>query len=40
MLPLDLAANAASFGLEVIKTTTAAEFADASRRPRRPTTPW
>ena len=28
-LPLDLAANAASFGLEVIKTGTAAEFADA-----------
>ena len=28
-LPLDLAANAASFGLEVIKTTTKAEFADA-----------
>jgi 3D-(3,5/4)-trihydroxycyclohexane-1,2-dione acylhydrolase (decyclizing) len=28
-LPLDLAANAASFGLEVIKTSTAAEFADA-----------
>ena len=29
MLPVDLAANAASFGLEVIKTSTAAEFADA-----------
>ena len=28
-LPVDLAANAASFGLEVIKTSTAAEFADA-----------
>ncbi len=28
-LPLDLAANAASFGIEVIKTATAAEFADA-----------
>ncbi len=28
-LPLDLAANAASFGLDVIKTSTAAEFADA-----------
>ena len=28
-LPLDLAANAASFGLEVIKATTRAEFADA-----------
>jgi 3D-(3,5/4)-trihydroxycyclohexane-1,2-dione acylhydrolase (decyclizing) len=28
-LPLDLAANAASFGLEVIKTSTAAEFAEA-----------
>jgi 3D-(3,5/4)-trihydroxycyclohexane-1,2-dione acylhydrolase (decyclizing) len=28
-LPIDLAANAASFGLEVIKTTTAGEFADA-----------
>ena len=28
-LPLDLAANAASFGLEVIKTSTAGEFADA-----------
>ncbi len=28
-LPLDLAANAASFGLEVITTATAAEFADA-----------
>ena len=28
-LPIDLAANAASFGLEVIKTSTAAEFADA-----------
>jgi 3D-(3,5/4)-trihydroxycyclohexane-1,2-dione acylhydrolase (decyclizing) len=28
-LPLDLAANAASFGLEVIKAGTAAEFADA-----------
>jgi 3D-(3,5/4)-trihydroxycyclohexane-1,2-dione acylhydrolase (decyclizing) len=30
-LPLDLAANAASFGIEVIKTATAAEFADAVR---------
>ena len=29
VLPLDLAANAASFGLEVIKTSTAVEFADA-----------
>jgi len=29
LLPFDLAANAASFGLEVIKTSTAAEFADA-----------
>ena len=29
VLPLDLAANAASFGLEVIKTSTAAEFGDA-----------
>ena len=29
LLPVDLAANAASFGLEVIKTSTAAEFADA-----------
>ena len=29
LLPLDLAANAASFGLEVIKTSTAAEFGDA-----------
>ena len=28
-LPIDLAANAASFGLEVIKTSSAAEFADA-----------
>jgi 3D-(3,5/4)-trihydroxycyclohexane-1,2-dione acylhydrolase (decyclizing) len=28
-LPIDLAANAASFGLEVIRTSTAAEFADA-----------
>jgi 3D-(3,5/4)-trihydroxycyclohexane-1,2-dione acylhydrolase (decyclizing) len=28
-LPIDLAANAASFGLEVIKTSTRAEFADA-----------
>jgi 3D-(3,5/4)-trihydroxycyclohexane-1,2-dione acylhydrolase (decyclizing) len=28
-LPLDLAANAASFGLEVVKAGTAAEFADA-----------
>ena len=28
-LPLDLAANAASFGLEVIKASTVAEFADA-----------
>ena len=28
-LPIDLAANAASFGLEVIKTTTRSEFADA-----------
>jgi 3D-(3,5/4)-trihydroxycyclohexane-1,2-dione acylhydrolase (decyclizing) len=28
-LPIDLAANAASFGLEVIKTTTRAEFAEA-----------
>ena len=28
-LPLDLAANAASFGLKVIKTSTAAELADA-----------
>jgi 3D-(3,5/4)-trihydroxycyclohexane-1,2-dione acylhydrolase (decyclizing) len=28
-LPIDLAANAASFGLEVIKTSTAGEFADA-----------
>ncbi|MFL6064831.1 MAG: 3D-(3,5/4)-trihydroxycyclohexane-1,2-dione acylhydrolase (decyclizing) [Friedmanniella sp.] len=28
-LPLDLAANAASFGLEVFRTSTAAEFADA-----------
>ncbi len=28
-LPIDLAANAASFGLEVIKASTAAEFADA-----------
>jgi 3D-(3,5/4)-trihydroxycyclohexane-1,2-dione acylhydrolase (decyclizing) len=28
-LPIDLAANAASFGLEVIKTATAGEFADA-----------
>ena len=28
-LPVDLAANAASFGLEVIKTSTKAEFADA-----------
>jgi 3D-(3,5/4)-trihydroxycyclohexane-1,2-dione acylhydrolase (decyclizing) len=28
-LPVDLAANAASFGIEVIKTATAAEFADA-----------
>jgi 3D-(3,5/4)-trihydroxycyclohexane-1,2-dione acylhydrolase (decyclizing) len=28
-LPVDLAANAASFGLEVIKTSTAGEFADA-----------
>ncbi len=28
-LPLDLAANAASFGLEVIKVSTASEFADA-----------
>ena len=28
-LPVDLAANAASFGLEVIKATTRAEFADA-----------
>jgi 3D-(3,5/4)-trihydroxycyclohexane-1,2-dione acylhydrolase (decyclizing) len=29
LLPLDLAANAASFGLEVFRTSTAAEFADA-----------
>ena len=29
VLPVDLAANAASFGLEVIKASTAAEFADA-----------
>ena len=29
MLPIDLAANAASFGLEVIRTSTADEFADA-----------
>ncbi len=29
VLPVDLAANAASFGLEVIKTSTTAEFADA-----------
>ncbi|GAA1435001.1 3D-(3,5/4)-trihydroxycyclohexane-1,2-dione acylhydrolase (decyclizing) [Microlunatus lacustris] len=29
VLPVDLAANAASFGLEVIKTSTAEEFADA-----------
>ena len=29
LLPLDLAANAASFGLEVIKASTAAEFGDA-----------
>jgi 3D-(3,5/4)-trihydroxycyclohexane-1,2-dione acylhydrolase (decyclizing) len=29
VLPVDLAANAASFGLEVIRTATAAEFADA-----------
>ena len=29
LLPIDLAANAASFGLEVIRTRTAAEFADA-----------
>ena len=28
-LPIDLAANAASFGLDVIRTSTAAEFADA-----------
>jgi 3D-(3,5/4)-trihydroxycyclohexane-1,2-dione acylhydrolase (decyclizing) len=28
-LPVDLAANAASLGVEVIKTTTAGEFADA-----------
>ena len=28
-LPIDLAANAASFGIEVFKTSTAAEFADA-----------
>jgi 3D-(3,5/4)-trihydroxycyclohexane-1,2-dione acylhydrolase (decyclizing) len=28
-LPIDLAANAASFGIEVIKTSTAGEFADA-----------
>jgi 3D-(3,5/4)-trihydroxycyclohexane-1,2-dione acylhydrolase (decyclizing) len=28
-LPVDLAANAASFGLQVIKASTAAEFADA-----------
>jgi len=28
-LPIDLAANAASFGLEVIKASTATEFADA-----------
>jgi 3D-(3,5/4)-trihydroxycyclohexane-1,2-dione acylhydrolase (decyclizing) len=28
-LPIDLAANAASFGIEVLKTSTAAEFADA-----------
>jgi 3D-(3,5/4)-trihydroxycyclohexane-1,2-dione acylhydrolase (decyclizing) len=29
LLPVDLAANAASFGLEVIRATTAGEFADA-----------
>jgi 3D-(3,5/4)-trihydroxycyclohexane-1,2-dione acylhydrolase (decyclizing) len=29
ILPIDLAANAASFGLEVIKTSNASEFADA-----------
>ncbi len=31
LLPVDLAANAASFGLRVITTSTAAEFADAVR---------
>ncbi len=31
VLPVDLAANAASFGIEVIQTSTAAEFADAVR---------
>jgi 3D-(3,5/4)-trihydroxycyclohexane-1,2-dione acylhydrolase (decyclizing) len=31
-LPLDLAANAASFGLEVIKATTSAELADAIKK--------
>ena len=30
-LPIDLAANAASFGLDVIRTSTAAEFADAMK---------
>ena len=29
VLPVDLAANAASFGIDVVRTTTAAEFADA-----------
>jgi 3D-(3,5/4)-trihydroxycyclohexane-1,2-dione acylhydrolase (decyclizing) len=32
LLPIDLAANAASFGLEVIKATTGAELADAIKQ--------
>ena len=38
-LPLDLAANAASFGLEVIKTTTAGEFAEAVKAAKAATGP-
>jgi 3D-(3,5/4)-trihydroxycyclohexane-1,2-dione acylhydrolase (decyclizing) len=38
-LPLDLAANAASFGLEVIKPTTAGEFAEAVKAAKAATGP-
>ena len=39
-LPIDLAANAASFGLEVIRTSTAAEFADAIKAAKAATSRW
>jgi hypothetical protein len=40
VLPVDLAANAASYGLEVIKVATADEFAVAVHRPKLPRIRW